>query len=190
MSSKAEYEKVLSGVPLSQGLFLSPALAIAAGAKRYFGNLCDVHPEANGERNAKSRSCVVCNKERMRERRAADPEYHRKATRAAYEKWYPKNKHKVRARKRKTATGIDAETFAALMKLQGGICAICRVGLADGDRNTHADHCHDTGKPRGILCSTCNQAEGLIRRSGLGVREFASRLAGYIENPPAMELGK
>jgi phage N-6-adenine-methyltransferase len=53
--------------------------------------------------------------------------------------------------------GIDRDEFSRLFELQGGLCAICRVNPA-----THIDHCHKTGKVRGILCHWCNVGIGLL----------------------------
>lgn len=48
---------------------------------------------------------------------------------------------------------------------QGGVCAICSRAPA-GKRHharLHVDHCHDTGRIRGMLCHNCNTAIGLLR---------------------------
>lgn len=37
---------------------------------------------------------------------------------------------------------------------QSGLCRICCVKMKDG--STHVDHCHKTGKIRGLLCHRCN----------------------------------
>lgn len=166
--------------------YTNPKEAIAAGEKRYFGAACSIHPEVNGERNAKSRACIACSREKMRQRRADDPDYYRRVSRVAYDKWYPKNKHKVQAYHRFKKTGIDAETYGRLYALQDGKCAVCSSAL-QGSR-PHADHCHETKKPRGILCSTCNQAEGLIKRSGLSAEEFGKKLSEYLKHPTAAKL--
>lgn len=162
------------------------AEARAAGQKRYHGSICTLHPERMGERLASNGNCLGCNKDKMRARRAANPEYHRRATRVAYEKWYPKNRERVLASQRKRRTGVDGETYNALWRLQCGKCALCFADLKTG--RAHADHCHDSGVTRGILCGPCNQAEGLIKRSGLSVLEFSKRLAEYLTNPPAKRL--
>jgi hypothetical protein len=60
---------------------------------------------------------------------------------------------------------IDGEYYAKLLNEQGGVCAIC------GGKETHTyksgklkelsvDHCHDTGKVRGLLCVNCNRGLG------------------------------
>jgi len=56
--------------------------------------------------------------------------------------------------------GIGADEFAALVKQQGGMCAIC--GRADPE---HVDHDHETGAIRGILCFNCNGGLGQFRDS-------------------------
>jgi len=46
---------------------------------------------------------------------------------------------------------------------QGGVCAIC--GKPEATARTKrlcVDHCHETGKVRGLLCSHCNRAIGLL----------------------------
>lgn len=46
-----------------------------------------------------------------------------------------------------------------IWKYQGGRCAICQTDInKPGDRENppHIDHCHTTGKVRGLLCPHCN----------------------------------
>lgn len=47
----------------------------------------------------------------------------------------------------------------ALWEQQGRRCAICTAALSEpgnGGRHTHVDHCHLTGRVRGVLCNHCN----------------------------------
>lgn len=62
--------------------------------------------------------------------------------------------------------GIPFEEAQALLDSQGGGCAICNKELTLDNRGKPAaehsaiDHCHSTGKVRGILCMHCNQGLG------------------------------
>lgn len=78
------------------------------------------------------------------------------------------------------------EMWETLRRLQGNACAICRRPFGDDLRKIHADHCHDTKEPRGLLCQNCNHAEGQIKKTGLTPEEFAKRLQHYLDSPPAV----
>ena len=62
--------------------------------------------------------------------------------------------------------GLQPDDFDAMLKKQGGLCAICktalrvRKGTVCRDKTVVVDHCHSTGKVRGILCSLCNTGLG------------------------------
>jgi hypothetical protein len=71
--------------------------------------------------------------------------------------------------------GITLEERTKRIEEQGG-CATCGV-LDPGSRGWHVDHCHKTGKVRGILCAQCNIALGNVKDSP----ETLRRLAAYIE---------
>lgn len=69
---------------------------------------------------------------------------------------------------RKRVYGITSDDFDKLWLNQQGKCPICDKELTDGLGIKHApskaviDHCHDTGKIRGILCTMCNKGLGLL----------------------------
>ena|ERR1700747_2076435 len=46
-----------------------------------------------------------------------------------------------------------------ILAQQDNRCLICWDRLAEGSKKTHVDHCHDTGRIRGILSHNCNVAE-------------------------------
>jgi len=58
--------------------------------------------------------------------------------------------------------GITQEQYEAMHEAQGGLCAICRQPEASLHPKTgkpktlSVDHCHKTGKVRGLLCHICN----------------------------------
>ena len=54
--------------------------------------------------------------------------------------------------------GLTLEQYTALAKKQSGVCAVC--GNPPKDRVLDVDHCHTTGKVRGLLCWPCNIAVG------------------------------
>lgn len=63
--------------------------------------------------------------------------------------------------------GITSEDYKRMFALQGGLCAICykpstTLGRHGKIENLAVDHCHATGKVRGLLCSKCNRGLGLF----------------------------
>jgi hypothetical protein len=92
---------------------------------------------------------------------------------------------KAHSLRHSTDGAFDLQLWKTLMALQGGACAICRRPFDPNPRMVHADHCHDTQTPRGLLCQHCNHAEGQIKRTGLSPEEFGRRLSAYLGDPPA-----
>lgn len=71
--------------------------------------------------------------------------------------------------------GITSDAFVALFDATGGSCAICGASLFDG---CHVDHCHSTGKVRGLLCPSCNHGLGRFNDSPGLLRQAALYLEG------------
>lgn len=91
--------------------------------------------------------------------RSKHVEYDRSDYRRQY---YEDNKTKFDENSRRVHLkkyGITPEEYAELLFLQGGVCKICG-GQSKGDRRLAVDHCHTTGKIRGLLCNTCNAGLG------------------------------
>lgn len=62
--------------------------------------------------------------------------------------------------------GISRDEFDAMLTAQGGGCAICGSSMRDVSRNRLCvDHCHDTGRVRGLLCGHCNRGLGFFQDS-------------------------
>lgn len=57
---------------------------------------------------------------------------------------------------RAVGLGITDADYFALLKAQGGHCAICPS--TPKTRRLHVDHDHATGAVRGLLCHRCNRA--------------------------------
>jgi hypothetical protein len=65
-----------------------------------------------------------------------------------------RNKWDMRSKK----YGVSIEVLAEMDKKQEGRCAICQREY----KTPHLDHCHVTGKVRGLLCSACNKGLGFF----------------------------
>ncbi len=78
-----------------------------------------------------------------------------------------------------TRYGISRAGKREMMRVQGGICAIpgC-VAKLNTIESSHVDHCHATGRVRGILCSACNTSLGLLEES----RERIMGLVSYLDS--------
>lgn len=59
--------------------------------------------------------------------------------------------------------GVTMDYYNQKLEEQGGVCVICKISPDSEKKRFHIDHCHTTGKVRGILCSNCNTALGSFR---------------------------
>lgn len=97
--------------------------------------------------------------------------------------WYKNNPEKALERSLKQRYNISLETFKKLLSNQNNVCAICQQSETAIDtrlgkpRMLAVDHCHTTGKVRGLLCTGCNAALGFIKENA----ERALKLANYIK---------
>lgn len=76
--------------------------------------------------------------------------------------------------------GVTREWYEATLIIQDDACVVCTqkfVGLR-GVASPAVDHCHTTGKVRGIICNGCNAALGYAQDDPARLRA----LAGYLEN--------
>jgi hypothetical protein len=76
-------------------------------------------------------------------------------------KQYDRNK---RSRYFKTKYGISLEEYEEKLKQQDSKCEICSAKLEIGPL-THLDHCHQTNRIRGMLCTNCNRGLGSFHDS-------------------------
>jgi hypothetical protein len=71
--------------------------------------------------------------------------------------------------------GLDPASWLALWRGQGGCCAICKGRLTR--KLAVVDHCHTTGRVRGLLCRHCNWALGALGDTPEAIRN----LLKYVE---------
>ncbi len=91
-----------------------------------------------------------------------------KVFRDAYQS-LPSFKKQKRHHQLRRKFAITSEEYDNLFESQNGVCAICflpETALSKwggGGRLLSVDHCHSSGKNRGLLCARCNQGIGLLK---------------------------
>ncbi len=114
--------------------------------------------------------------------RAANPQKALAAARA----WAEANPDRVRELSRlriRRKAGWSDGRFEAVWSAQNGCCAICTALMVDGGKHgksATADHCHKTGKPRGLLCAECNRALGCFKDDPAILRRAATYLEEFL----------
>ena len=115
------------------------------------------------ERSVKYRRCVPCKRARRKtgkQRAKLDPD--KRQLEAA----------RLAAKNRKRY-GIDEAEYERRIEEQHGLCAICEEVPHD---YFAVDHCHDTGKVRGLLCRKCNVGIGMLKDDP----KIVQRAAAYL----------
>lgn len=111
----------------------------------------------------------------MKKNYRRNPGLHREAGK----RWKAKNPEQHRlinlASRLKRLYGLPLYEYDRLVVDQGGKCAIC----AENMLKPHLDHCHTTGKIRGLLCGSCNHAVGSFKDSSLKCFLAASYLQKF-----------
>jgi len=103
--------------------------------------------------------------------RAKNPEAARAKDRAYYAA-HPETRRRYELRRK---FDLAPEQYAEMLEAQGGACAVCRK---EDRRALSVDHDHQTGRVRGLLCSTCNQAIGLLGDDAAALRAALAYLEG------------
>lgn len=89
--------------------------------------------------------------------------YHKtKEQRCSYQKEYRKKGDFEFYRTIKRKYGLTKEMYADLLKISNNSCMIC-----EKECKLVVDHCHTTGKVRGLLCHRCNSVLGHIENQEL-----------------------
>ena len=108
-------------------------------------------------RDANRKTCLIAEAER----RIRNSE----SIRHSKKKWYLKSEdHRISYRLR-TVYGLNLDEYDALFKSQNESCKICSVSQDELPKRLCVDHCHVTGKVRGLLCDPCNRLLGQAKDS-------------------------
>ncbi|WP_113701922.1 endonuclease VII domain-containing protein [Nonomuraea lactucae] len=114
---------------------------------------------------------------------------------AAKRAWYQRNREVVADYQRKYEKrtgrraslkkyGLRPQDFDALVEAQNGVCAACNEPQAQHASYLDVDHCHKTGRVRGLLCRRCNKTIGLAKEDPL----LLLGLAAYLRRSSAVGL--
>lgn len=118
--------------------------------------------------------CVKCQSQQRRIRYMKNQEENKKKQRewnAQYpnkvkeksKKWNDNNKLMNRSSELKRNFGMTLQDYDLMFEQQRGRCKICNRHQSIFARKLFVDHCHKTGKVRGLLCSTCNSGIGHLQ---------------------------
>lgn len=128
------------------------------------------HPDKVKEINRRSKERMKDNPDRVVKLRDYQMRYREK------------NREQLRAKQRKRKFGISHAEYAELHKNQGGVCAICKkpeTATRHGKvKSLAVDHCHATGRIRGLLCADCNTGIGKLKED----RNIFLAAIQYLEN--------
>lgn len=120
--------------------------------KKYYKN--------NSDKFKKTRKQQDIHNEARRERYKNDPEFREKC------KSYARGRCKLKRREERLMSkyGISLKEYDEMLKQQNGKCKICGSEKVGGNHKyLKVDHCHKTGKVRGLLCNDCNLGIGKLK---------------------------
>ena len=110
-------------------------------------------------RRVKGRSCVACSYDRVKQHEESkvskNPRYHQE-------------------RHLRRTFNLSLKDYDTMLAAQDNACPLCSRSF--DTVVPHVDHCHSTGKVRGILCGPCNQAIGLFKED----TEAMQKAIGYL----------
>lgn len=125
--------------------------------------------------------CKACALEMARESYRRNPE----AVKHAAGKWAEKNPIRRREiaynSKLKAKYGIEFSDYQKMLEQQGGKCAICGGDGGVGNSELFSlfvDHCHATGRIRGLLCMKCNSGLGYFEDNKMRLESAIKYLGG------------
>lgn len=113
--------------------------------------------------------------------RLANPEQYRAqkvAARAARRALDPDGAKQLERKYDLKKYGLTLADFDALLAKQGGVCASCGDSPPQG-KVLHVDHDHNTLVVRGLLCTRCNTALGLLKDNPVRITALRNYIVGH-----------
>lgn len=122
--------------------------------------------KSEGSHNGYASHCIICSTQVVGSRPNLKEERRR---------YYGKYKETQFLCKLKREFNLSGEEYYRYLNEQNGVCAICNK--KEDNKRLAVDHCHKTGKIRGLLCTRCNPALGFLQDN----IEIAKNLVLYLE---------
>jgi hypothetical protein len=125
--------------------------------------------------------CKKCTNAYLKNRRDSNPEIAQR-TRESGARWRAANPEADKRKYLMRKFNITLEEYKDLLNKQNGVCAICGEKESvlrrakSGQEMLAIDHCHVTGKIRGLLCFKCNTGIGALGDSVEGLERALSYL--------------
>jgi len=79
---------------------------------------------------------------------------------------------------------LSEQDYEQMLTSQEGCCAICRQTYCSTGYRFAVDHCHVTGKIRGLLCQACNTGIGKLKDNV----DLLKRAIEYLEKDQALKI--
>jgi len=124
-----------------------------------------VRDKKTGRRHS---ACKECDKKRVKARHQANPE-------------------RTKNNDLKRLYGITLNEYNQMLTEQNNQCAVCHTTDPGGKHGKFmVDHCHTTGKVRGLLCKRCNIALGEVGDNISTLQKMIEYLAAADSTPVAL----
>lgn len=135
-----------------------------AARAAYMREYLATHPEARAASNVRAKKWLADHPENYATRRDYILQWH---------KDHPMPGDRKRKNDIKSMYGLTADDYKRMLDEQGEACALCGTKDGGGRKNPSwkwgigtlsIDHCHKTGKVRGLLCHVCNTRLGAYEK--------------------------
>lgn len=129
----------------------------------------NLFPKNRRTKHGRGTYCLVCSADVVRARRQT--EEGAQAHRESSKRWREANNERHKDNNANWRYGLTHGEYDAMLAAQSGKCAICKTTEpGTGVVRFAIDHCHTSGKIRGLLCSNCNRGLGYFKDDPARIR--------------------
>lgn len=143
----------------------------------------DAFHKASKEIDGKESRCKVCILEMKSKNYHKNLAVNREKSRVKALEFRKKNKGYQRKYDLKRVYNMSINDYDLMLEQQNSRCKICLTENAGGKhKKFYIDHCHKTGKVRGLLCTGCNLALGGFRDNIESLKRAIDYLTGKLDS--------